>query len=97
MGIIIALNAHRPAATLQAVSVGGALAHPLLASFAAKLSPDVAKAINQVVANGIASGTTTAAMARQIAALGFDRHAADGIARTGAAALANDARQQMGW
>jgi hypothetical protein len=97
MGIVIALNAHRPAAVLQAVSVGGALAHPLLSSFAAKLSPDVAKAVNQVVANGIASGTTTAAMARQIVALGFDRRVADGIARTGAAALADDARRRMGW
>ena len=97
MGTVIALNARRPAAALQGTNAGSALAHPLLASFAAKLSPDVAKAINQVVANGIASGTTTAAMARQIAALGFDRRAAEGIARTGAAALADDARQQMGW
>lgn len=97
MGIVVTLNARRPAAAPQSVGAGGALAHPLLASFAAKLSPDVAKAINQAVVNGIASGTTTAVMARQIAALGLDRRAAEGIARTGAAALADDARGQMGW
>lgn len=94
MGIVVTLNTRRPApAMMQAAGSGHVLGHPLLASVAAKLPVTTARAI----ATGMAEGVTTAAIAREIAALGIDRRTADGIARTAAAVVTDDARRRAGW
>ncbi len=98
MGIVVALNTRRPApAMMQAAGSGQVLGHPLLASITAKLPVATARAIERAIATGMAEGATTAAIAREIAALGIDRRTAEGIARTAAAVVTDDARRRAGW
>lgn len=72
----------------------GPLDHPLL--FANINIPNRARAA-RIIASGWSTGATIDAMTRELAALGLDRRAAEGIARTGIAVVSADARAANLW
>ncbi len=93
--IIIPLNTRRAAAPmLQAAGSVDPLADPLLSGIAAKLAPEMAQAVRRIIAESVTRGVTTAELTRGIVALGIDRRTASGLARTGTAILAADARRR---
>lgn len=93
--IIISLGTHRSTPTTRETARSiDPLTHPLLASMAAKLAPSVAQEIGRILSDGVTFSVTTAELARRIVAQGLDRRTAEGLARTGTAIIAADARQR---